>query len=298
VEDNQADFQTALAEEFGFAPEAEEKVEETPEVEEKVEETPVEEEAPAVEKTEEKAEETPTEEKEDPKFATKQDVLDAMKEYNSATTDRIDQVSTVSKEIIDSLHPEGIDRNIYDTNGNVIKTAQDIVDRGLTNERTGDTFTYEEAASFVLEANRQMDVNIKELNDWAGDVAEKNINLLEGNNRVMSKWGETLEVMPKLRAELAKEYMDTQIEFDKTNSYITRMVQTPEQFYDRIMTPWQQLGNALAVKEMQAQETQTQTDNSQQNDRMGLPPQRGQSDMPSNTGDRMVDALIDEMNKG
>lgn len=294
MDDNQADFQSALAEEFGFAPEAEEKVE-TPEVEVKEPETEVE--APV--ETEKTEVEAPVEEPEPeaPKYATKDDIKDALKEYNGEITGRVDRVSTVQKEIIENLHPEGIDRTIYDDAGVAIKTAQDIVDRRLV-KRDGEPFTYDEAASFVLEANRQMDANIQELNKWAEDVAEQNINLLEGNERVMSKWGETLAVMPKLREELAIEYLETQLEFDKTNSYITRMVQTPERYYDRVMTPWKQLGEALANKEVQNAQEADQAQASEQDERNGIPGQRGQADMPSNTGDKMVDALLDEMNKG
>ena len=306
MDDSQADFQTALAEEFGFAPEADEPTT-TPDTTSEVAEVPDADKPKAV--TEEQVPEAKGEEKPvadepaipqgeaTPKFATKQDVLDAMKEYNSETTGRIDKVATVSKEIIDSLHPEGIDRTLYDTNGAVIKTAQDIVDRGLVNERTGDTFTYEEAASFILEANRQMDQNIGELEKWAGDVAEKNINLLEGNERVMSQWKDVLEAMPNVAKDLAERYISTQLEFDKTNSYITRMSMTPEDFYNMTLTPYRQLGEALAAKEATAVAEQAQTQASEQDERNGIPGQRGQSNMPSNTGDAMVDALIDEINK-
>jgi hypothetical protein len=233
-----------------------------------------------------------------PKYATKEDVIDAMREYNKETTGRVEQIHQARDEVISTLHPEGIDRNIYDTEGRVIKTAQDIVDRGLINERTGEAYTYEEAASFVLEANRQMDKNIEELNSWAEDVAEQNISLVEGNKRVMEKWGDVLKAMPELAKELAEEYITTQLEFDKTGSYITRKGMEPEKYYDRVLAPYKQYGQAIAEKNELEAKLQSQQQQSEQAERNGIPPQRGTSDVKANTGDPMLDALVDELKKG
>jgi hypothetical protein len=220
-----------------------------------------------------------------------------MREYNEQTTGRISQIHEARDEIISKLHPEGIDQNIYDTEGNVIKTAQDIVDRGLVNERTGDAFTYEEAASFMLQAQQQMAKNVEELNQWADNVAEQNISLLESNQRVMSEWGDVLKAMPNIANQLAERYVTTQIKFDKTGSYITEMHMSPEDFYALTLSPYKQLGEAMAKQEAQAAQTQQVEQQNEQSERMGLP-QRGQSATRSNTGDDMLDALIDEMNKG
>lgn len=298
MEDNQDEFQAALADEFELdKPDVEEEkpVEDTPSEEDKPDEVkedkPTDEDKPA---DEVKKEETPVVEEEAPKFATKQDMIDAMREYNSETTGRIDKVSVASKEIIEKLHPEGIDQNIYDTNGDVIKTAQDIVDRGLVNQRTNEPFTYDEAASFMLEAGKTNAANLEELNKYATDIAEKNISLVEENERVMQKYGDLIEAMPNVAKQIAEKYISTQLQFDPTGSYITGMVTSPEEFYGLMMAPYRELSQSLAAKEVE----QAQTDQSEQSERNGIPGQRGQADMPSNTGDAMVDALIDEMNKG
>lgn len=236
------------------------------------------------------------------KYATAEDVKQAIREVNQESTGRIEKVHTVREEIINKLHPEGIDRNIYDTDGKVIKTAQDIVDRGLINERTGEAFTYEEAASFMLEATREMNENINKLNDWAEDVAEKNISLVESNDRVMDQWGDILKAMPQLAKELADEYITTQLEFDKTGSYITKMSMSPEAYYGRVMAPYRKLGEALAAQQAlqanQQAEQQNAEQRAEQAERSGLPPQRGQSEVKANTGNSMLDALVDELNKG
>ena len=246
--------------------------------------------AAADEGTKEEADEEPT-------FATKQDVLDAMREYNNEASTRLDTLETVKNEIIKTAYPDGIEQPIYDDMGNVIKTAQDIVDRGLI-KQDGEPYTYEEAASFMLKASQQMAENVAELNKWADTVAEQNISLRDSNERVMADWGDVLKAMPTVAKQLADKYVSTQLEFDKSNSYITHMNMTPEDFYALTLAPYKQLGEAMAEKEALQTSTQSEDAIAEQNERMGLPPQRGQAVVNSNTGDAMLDALIDEMNKG
>lgn len=239
-----------------------------------------------------------------PKYATADDVKNAIRELNSETTARVDSLHNTTEQIINILHPEGIDKNLYDTTGKVIRTAQDIVDRELQKEN-GEPYTYDEAASFVLEANRTMVENIEELNKWAGNVAEQNISLMEGNQRVMDKWGDILNSMPELANQLAEKYISTQLQFDKTNSYITTMAMQPEEFYDLTMAPYRKLGEAMVAKQAleaaEATRIAKAADDQKvanQNERNGIPPQRGYSNVKANTGDPMLDALIDELNKG
>lgn len=316
---DEGDFTNALYEEFGIEPEAAtpEPQAPTPEAGEEGKqpdtvETPKAEDdgqvpedktdepakpaegAPETDGAEDKKPEAP----EAPKYLTKDDVVEAMREYEQQTQGRVDQVHEARQQIIDTLHPEGIDTNIYDTNGNVVKTAQDIVDRGLINERTGEPFTYEEAASFMLQAQQQMAKNVEELNNWAEDIAEKNISLIESNKRVMEQYSDLLQAMPNVAKQLADTYIKTHLEFDKTGNYITKMTMSPEDFYALTLAPYRQLGEALAQKAALESSQQKQEQQNEQAERMGLPPQRGQSAMKSNTGDAMLDALMDELNKG
>lgn len=245
--------------------------------------------------------ETPTADEpavvDEPKFATKDDVKEAMREYNSETTGRISKVTGARDEIIEKLHPEGIHQDITDTYGNVIKTAQDIVDRGLLKEN-GDEYTYEEAASFMLNAQQQMAKNVEELHKWAEDVAEKNISLIESHERVMSQWSDVLSTIPKADVEkLANTYMATQVKWDETNSYITEMGMSPEDFYTLALSPYRQLNEAMSAKTQLEEQNKKYAQGAEQNERMGIP-QRGSSESKSNTGDANLDALLDELKKG
>lgn len=330
-----ADFSAALEQEFGLEPgsasEPVEEVVETPKEDEPApagdEEAPVEEpkEAPKEDEEEPAKEDTPAptppaesetpEEKanreaaeaaeQTPAPLTAEDIRKVLQEDRTASQGRIDNVHLARDQIISTLHPEGIDKNIYDTNGNVIKTAQDIVDRGLVNQRTGEPYTYEEAASFMLEANQKMQKNIEELNDWAENIAEQNVSLMESNTRVMDKWGDILQAMPDHAKTWAENYIATQLEFDETGSYITRMAMSPEQYYELVAGPYRKLGEALvkqneleASQKAAAEAKAAQEAKNEQNERNGLPPQRGTSATRANTGDPMLDALVDELQKG
>lgn len=232
-----------------------------------------------------------------PKPLTQEDIRAAIAADRSETQGRVDSVHRASEEIISNLYPEGIDRTIYDSEGRAIKTAQDIVDRGLVKEN-GEAYTYEEAASFILEANRKMDANIEELQNWAEGIAEKNVSLLEGNQRVMSKWGEVLDGLDKeKREQLAATYIQKQLRFDKSNSYILEMAMTPEEFYDLALAPYTQLREANSRAEALEKQQQERQQQQEQAERNGIPPQRGTSEVKSNTGDAFLDALVDELAK-
>lgn len=314
----ESEFQSAFETEMGDAttppvatatpPVDEDKKEEPPVVEEpkkeveepKVEEPKVEEpakvETPEEQTAREADEAAKKSAEEQPKYATKDDVVEALREFNSETTGRLDMVKKTTDQVIEKIYPEGIDQNIYDTNGNVIKTAQDIVDKGLLKEN-GEPYNYDEAASFMLQAQQKVAKNMEELNDWAEKVAEKNVNLYEGNLRVMNKWGDTLaELTQQEREAIADAYMQT-LTFDETNSYITEMKLTPEQYYDITLAPYTKLNTALEAQKKLEEEAKTQEQKVEQEERNGIPPRRGTSDTKSNTGDANLDALVDELKK-
>lgn len=332
---NQDDFQAALATEFDFTPD--EPVKPAPDADDKDDEvkTPSANEEPAKpakpakpaepttpaepaakpqdgepEKKIETAEEIANREgKEDvqeaPKPLTQDDIRAAVRDVTTESQQRIEQRSTVQEEIIKTAYPEGLDTKVYDSDGKVIETAQDIVDRGLINERTGEPYTYEQAASFMLEANRKMAENVAKVNSWAETVAEENISLQEGNYRVMQEFGEILKAMPNLAKELANTYVETQLEWDAKGNYITKMHMKPEDFYRLAVAPYKQVGQQMADKKAAeaeaakaAEAEKKQQEQDEQNERLGLPAQRGASHQKANTGDPMLDALVDELDKG
>lgn len=235
----------------------------------------------------------------EPKPLTKDDIGAAIREDRDSITKRIDNVHQARDEIITKLHPEGIDQKVYDTNGNVIKTAQDIVDRGLVNEATKEPYTYEEAASFMLRAGEQMAKNVEELNDWAEKVAEKNINLAESSQRVMAKYADVFKTLPKETVQmLADTYTTKQLKFSEDQSYILEMNMTPEEYYDVVMAPYSTLTRSIEAEKTTAEKEAADKAKSEQEERNGgIPPQRGSAQIKANTGNEFTDALLDELAK-
>lgn len=227
-----------------------------------------------------------------PQFATKADVMDAMREVDHQRTERINSLSTIKQEIIEKFHPGGIDKNLYDETGRVIHTAQDIVDRGLV-KANGEEFTYEEAAQWILDSTRQMNEQIAAMESNAEGLAELNQSLKEGSDRVLELYGTVLDAMPSVRQQLADAYLKTLI-IDEKTGLVTKATIDPVEFYGIAMAPYTELGRVLQQKnELEATVNQAKADTTR-DERSGLP-QRGTSKVKSNTGDEFVDAFIDEM---
>lgn len=231
----------------------------------------------------------------EPQYATREDVKEAMREYNQETQEQASQHVAIRDDIIKAAYPQGVDQNVYDSDGKIIKTAQDIVDRELVNERTGDVYTYEEAASFMLQAAQKQSENMEELTKWADNVADINMSLADSSRRVMEQHGDILSdpAHAEMKDRLAKTYIETQVKFDETGQYVTQVAMLPEDFYAIALGPYRDLAAASAQKAAE----EAAAAKSQQQERNGLPPQRGTSDTKANTGDPMLDALLDELKK-
>lgn len=299
---NLDEFQSALEEEFAVdLPEKKEEVAEDKaavaedEPKDEVKEEIAEEEVAEEEDKPKEGEKTDAEKKvESPQFATKSDVIDAMREYSREQTDRATTLTSTRDEVIKVMHPEGVDTTIYDTNGSAIKTANDIVSRQLLNPNTNEPFTYEEATSWLMNAQKQMSENLEELHHYAEEIAETNISLQESNNRVMQTWGDVLNAMPNVAKQVAETYVKT-LEFDPTGSYVVKAPVDPVAFYDMALAPYMKLAETMTELETARAENTRQEEVAERDERIGLP-RRGAARVVSNTGNDFVDALIDELN--
>jgi 3-oxoacyl-[acyl-carrier protein] reductase len=265
-------------------------VTEAPATEAPATEAPAPTEAPA---TDSENEEAPVVKEEAPQFATKRDVIDAMREYEQGKNEVASTTESVKNDIISILYPEGVDTKLYDSNGEAINTAQDIVDRKLVNPNTNEPFTYEQAASWILNSQRQVNEQVEQLNKYAEDLAHTNMDLIDGNQRVLEKWGDVLEAMPGVARQLQEAYMKT-LTMDESGQYVVKASINPVEFYDIALAPYKQLGEALVrQQELEAAQQGAQAVN-ERDERVGIP-QRGTSNVKANTGDEFLDALVDEL---
>lgn len=235
--------------------------------------------------------ETPKE-PETPQFATKQDVKDAMAEYNQAQTAKIDHVNNLRDEIIQKYYPDGIDQTLRTSDGTEIKTAQDIVDMGLT-KANGEEFTYEEAAQWIMDQRQSISRNLDEIRDNAMMIAETNQSLLDGMDRVRAEYGDLLATIPEINQQVTNAYLKT-LTIDQERGVVTNAPVDMVDFYRMALAPYKQLNNEINRRKEVEAELEKRKAVIGRDDRQGLS-QRGTSKSKSNTGDPFVDAFIDEL---
>jgi len=235
--------------------------------------------------------ETPKE-PETPQFATKQDIKDAMAEYNQAQTAKIDHVNNLRDEIIQKYYPDGIDQTLRTSDGTEIKTAQDIVDMGLT-KPNGEEYTYEEAAQWIMDQRQSISRNLDEIRDNATQVAETNQSLLDGMDRVRAEYGDLLATIPEINAQVTNAYLKT-LTIDQERGVVTSAPVDMVDFYRMALAPYKQLSEEIGRRKEVEAELEKRKAVIGRDDRQGLS-QRGTSKSKSNTGDAFVDAFIDEL---
>lgn len=231
-------------------------------------------------------------EPETPQFATKQDIKDAMAEYNQAQTAKIDHVNNLRDEIIQKYYPDGIDQTLRASDGTEIKTAQDIVDMGLT-KANGEEFTYEEAAQWIMDQRQSISRNLDEIRDNAALIAETNQSLLDGMDRVRAEYGDLLATIPEINRQVSDMYLKTLI-IDQERGIVTNAPVDIVEYYRSALAPYKQLNDEISRRKEVEAELEKRKAVIGRDDRQGLS-QRGTSKSKSNTGDPFVDAFIDEL---
>ena len=235
--------------------------------------------------------ETPKE-PETPQFATKQDIKDAMAEYNQAQTAKINEVSNLRDEIIQKYYPDGIDQTLRASDGTEIKTAQDIVDMGLT-KANGEEFTYEEAAQWIMDQRQSISRNLDEIRDNAMMIAETNQSLLDGMDRVRAEYGDLLATIPEINQQVTNAYLKT-LTIDQERGVVINAPVDMVDFYRMALAPYKQLSEEISRRKEVEAELEKRKAVIGRDDRQGLS-QRGTSKSKSNIGDPFVDAFIDEL---
>jgi len=302
MDDSNEEYSNALMAELGNEPEtpsedvqdtsADEPIDNSSEVGETPQEASDEDEnQEAIQSGVEDESETP-QEPETPQFATKQDVKDAMTEYNQAQTAKIDQVNSLRDEIIQKYYPDGIDQTLRASDGTEIKTAQDIVDMGLT-KANGEEFTYEEAAQWIMDQRQSISRNLDEIKDNAVLIAETNQTLLDGMDRIRAEYGDLLATIPEINKQVSDMYLKT-LTVDQERGIVTNAPVDIVEYYRSALAPYKQLNDEISRRKEVEAELEKRKAVIGRDDRQGLS-QRGTSKSKSNTGDPFVDAFIDEL---
>jgi hypothetical protein len=160
---------------------------------------------------------------------TKRAVKEALQEIDEARVSRSSQVEALKREVAETLYPEGIDRQLRDSDGDPITGIDDLTN--LINPKTGDLFTEEEAGTWLLSAQQKLNQDIETVEKFIENVAEVNANITENAQRVAAKYGDILSADDKLRERLIQAYDKTLVKDPKTGVTLNAPVDVME-FFD------------------------------------------------------------------
>ena len=172
----------------------------------------------------EETKEEPTE-----KDSTKEAIKEALQEIDTDKKTQADTVQAFKKEVTEKLYPEGIDRQLRDSDGDPITGIDDLTK--LINPRTGELFTDEQAGSWLLQAQQKLNKDIETVENFIEQVAEVNASVKTGAERVAVKYGEILKADDALRTRLINAYDSTLVKDPATGVTINNPVDVVE-FFD------------------------------------------------------------------
>lgn len=165
---------------------------------------------------------------------TKAAVKEALQEMETSKVERDTKFSTLKDEVSKTLYPEGIDRTLRDSDGDPITGIEDLTK--LINPKTGDYFTDEEAGSWLLGAQQKLNKDVEQVERFIEEVAEVNIRIEEGANRVVEKYGDFLAKNPQLKDRLLAGYDKTLVKDPNSKVTINAPVDV-EEFFDLALEP-------------------------------------------------------------
>lgn len=152
-----------------------------------------------------------------------------------------------------------VPQELTDADGDPIRTISDV--QRLQNPNTGQPFTEEEAAIWLMQAQRNLDTKLRETDQQVDEIAETNLNLKEESDAVLNKYGELLKSMPELQQQVWEQYERTLVKDEKTG-IIQKAPVSLEAFYNTTLAPYvklaQQLEDRAKSEEQQRQELEAE----------------------------------------
>lgn len=208
------------------------------------------------------------------KFVPKEAIKEALRELNVETTEASTKRDALKQEVIEKLFPEGIDTQLRDSDGDPITGIEDL--KKLENPKTGELFTDEEAAQWLLSAQQKLNKDREEIENYAVQVAETYLEVQQGAERVQKVYGEILEKDPELADRLVAAYDRTLIKDPKTNIILKAPLDVVEFYEVALSAHVKQLeAEKLAAEQAAAEEkkrAEAEAKKREQNERIDFKP--------------------------
>lgn len=141
---------------------------------------------------------------------------------------------TTLAEVKEKLFKDVPDK-LVDSDGDEIKTIEDVMQ--LRNKATGKAFTEEEAAAWLLAAQKHVNEKLAEANDKAEHIADVWISIKDQADNAREKYGELFKNIPGLQKKVWALYKDT-LKTDEGTGLIIDTTMSLEDFYDIQLAPY------------------------------------------------------------
>lgn len=171
-----------------------------------------------------------------------------------------EQVASVKSDVMQKMYADA-PTTLADADGDPINSIEDVMK--LIDPRTGEAFTENDAAVWLLSAQQEFNKQVAEREKNAEKIAELNVDIKDQADFVNDKYGEFLKNNIKLRDKLWQQFEKT-LKKDPDTGIIVEMPLSLEEFYESQLSPRIEAQQQIAQQQAQGQAVQQQAQQQQQ----------------------------------
>lgn len=123
---------------------------------------------------------------------------------------------------------------LQDADGDPIRGIEDVM--GLINEKTGETFTEEEAGLWLLNAQQQFNKAKADIEKQIESIAELNLDVKDQADAINAKYGKWLQAHTDIRDQIWADFAKT-LKVDPNTKLVIEMPMPLETFYENALGP-------------------------------------------------------------
>lgn len=169
---------------------------------------------------------------ETPQPLTKDDVASIIRDVQMTERASGKELEDATKEVLDAYHPDGLSNVLVDQKtGRQLKTPQDVVDV------SDGELTIEQAASWLMNKQFELDRDIAQIKEEARKVAETTLNFKRDSIAAIQKYEPLFKWQPHLQEKAYKLLMG-QVRADKEKGVVLSAPDVID-LYDTYLEPYQ-----------------------------------------------------------
>lgn len=193
--------------------------------------------------------------------STEDDTNRSIREQRAAHREIAADEEAMREDVIKTLYPD-MDDTLRDADGDPIRSIDDAMK--LLDPRTGEPFTEEAAAQFLIAAQGQLSRQNEENRKEAERVAQINIDLRDAADDIREKYGDLLNHKPEgSEATLGQLIMSEYRKTLKTHEGTDVIVEAPvsiKTFFDTVMAPYAQMTSQQKAEQTAQEAAKTEAE--------------------------------------